>query len=81
MMSDPSNPSKIWNLFGTLFLKTIFLFINQQMRVLPFFSLFDISVWVFILKNGLGFFDGSHTIFQKGFILGFFETGFIFIVL
>ena len=52
-------------LFGTPFLKTVFLFVNQKMRVPLNFSLFGTPVCDFILKNWLGFLVGPMPFFKR----------------
>jgi hypothetical protein len=51
-------------LFGTPFLKTVSLFVNQKMRVPPNFFLFGTPVSDFNLKNGLFFLVGPMPFFR-----------------
>ena len=77
------NKYKTFDLFGTQFLKTIFMFINQKMEVQLNFNLFGTLVCDFILKNWLGILVGPMPFFKRAWpcFRPFFETGFIFFVL
>ncbi len=61
------------DLFGTLFYKTVFLFVNQKMGGPPKNFLFSTPVSFFILKNVLFFYVGPMLFFRIGWTcFGFF---------